>query len=309
MINTKISTKIYVKVYRDGVLFDELPVQKNLILAGQMSSLDQCGRVLHVGTGSAAPLFSDTSLVGLVATATGASWVNSTSVLNGNTYEKESSTVIDFGVGSVVGNLSELGLSGSASTGVDLDTRALFVDVLGDPTTITVTAQDQLVVTYFLTKHIAMSPVTSSVLLGGVTIDYTITPCISSFSDAGSEASYPSSIYLGGTFMYLTANDANRISVDPITFIPTSIDTGGDITQVGVSQLLLTATGNEIIHTLTMPVGSGNFQWVAATVSDGNNPAVNFVLFQIEFNGPNYITKLNTETVTFKIKEVVEQVI
>lgn len=307
MIKTKIKGSFSVKVIRHGKVISELPRQSNLILSGAMSSIQSFGTYIHVGTGSAAPVYADTSLqVFLASASNGSAWVQSASVLNGNTYEKEASKTVTFSLGAVVGNLTELGLASQPAT--NLQTRALFKDILGDPTTITVTALDQLVITYFVSKHITMTPSTSSVSLGGDTIDYTIRPCISSTGDGGSFASVPSSVYTSGA-LYLTANDANRISVDPITFIPTSLDVGGDQGPASTEVITLTATGNTIVYTVTMPTTQANYQWQAATIASGPNNSVDFILYQIEFNGPNYIVKNNTETVTFKIIETVDQVV
>lgn len=309
MIETKLDTEITVEVIRDGVVINSLENQKNLILTGMLSSLKQIGSYLHVGTGNTPPTFLDTSLDNKIANSSSSSWVNGSPTLNGSTYEKESSCVYSFALGAVVGNISELGISSSTSEGVDLHTRALFKDGIGDPTTITVTALDQLVVTYIIKKHVSMIPTTSSVISGGLPIDYTIRPCIAPNADAGSSAQYCSSIYQGApsTNLRMTVNDANRISVDPVTFIPSLIDGDGDTTSEGTHNVTTTGSGNEVVHTLTASLGEGNFQWGALTVSDGINSASNFVILQVEFNGPNYITKNNTETVTFKIKEIITQ--
>lgn len=308
MIKTTVKGSFSVQVIRNGEVIKELPRQGNLILSAKMAVLSSFGNYVHVGTGSVAPTYSDTSLGNFLASAF-ASWNTGTPVLNVNVYEKEASAVFTFALGAVVGNLSELGVASAGGSG--LQTRALFKDVLGDPTTVTVTALDQLVITYFVTKNTSMTTTTSSVMLDGNPIDYTIRPCISAGGDGGSSAIYPSSIYqpAAGVNFYLTVNDANRISVNPTTFVPTSIDANGDLSPEGSSVVTLTGTGNTILHTMTLPIESGNFQWVAATVSTIASASFTTVLFQIEFNGPNYIVKNNTETVTFKIEETVDQVV
>lgn len=53
----------------------------------------------------------------------------------------------DFGLGGVVGNLTEIGIKDYNKV---LMTRSLFKDAAGDPTTITVTSEDKLVVTYYI---------------------------------------------------------------------------------------------------------------------------------------------------------------
>ena len=310
MIKSKIQGSFSVKVFRGGKIIKELPRQGNLILQQKMAVLDRLGNYLVVGSGTTAPAYTNTTLETLVSVSAFSTWSESSPVLNTNTYEKEVVNTFTFPLGGVVGNLSELGVS-SFSNGSSVDTRALFKDGAGDPTTITVTASDQLVVTYYVKKFYDMLPVTSSVLSGGNVIDYTIRPCISSNGNAGSDAAYPSSLYqtTASSNLFMTINDANRISVNPTTYVPTSIDTSGDLLPEGLASVVTTATGNEVTHTFTAPLNQGNFQWGAATFSDANSSSVAFLFFQIEFNGPNYITKNNTEIVTFKLKEIVEQVV
>ena len=154
MIKTTVKGSFSVQVIRAGKVIVDLPRQSNLILSTAMSVISGLGVYLHVGTGSTAPTYSDTSLENFLTSANSPTWTDSPSVLNGSVYEKESSKIFTFALGSVVGNLSELGVALQAST--SLQTRALFKDGVGDPTTIVVTALDQLVVTYFVTKHTSM---------------------------------------------------------------------------------------------------------------------------------------------------------
>ena len=306
----KISGSFEIKVFRDGAVIKRLGRNKNLILSSQMASLGLLGTYLHVGSGSTPPAFSDTSLVNWVAAkqSTGG-WAEVSSSLVGDNYEREDKLEHQFNVGAVIGNISELGLSLSISQATNLDTRALLKDDIGDPTTISVGASDQLVVTYFIKKQINMLPTITSSLLNGVTIDYTIRPCISANGKAGSRAAFPSSIYLESSGMYMTVNDTNRVSIDPVTYLPTTLTSSGERTEIGGYSITLTATGSEIIHTFTMPINLGNFQWSCATFATSNSLISTYVLFQIEFNGPNYITKLDTEIVTFRLKEILSQVI
>lgn len=53
----------------------------------------------------------------------------------------------DFGLGGVVGNLTEIGIKDYNKV---LMTRSLFKDAAGNPTTITVTSEDKLVITYYI---------------------------------------------------------------------------------------------------------------------------------------------------------------
>ena len=313
MIKTTIEGSFSVQVFRDGKQILSLPRTKNLICRGGLAILQDFGGFLHVGTGGTTPVFADTSLENFLAASTSAGWSANTSVLNGSDYEKESQAIYSFAIGSVVGNIAELGVAQSSNE--TADTRALFKDGVGDPTTITLTAVDQLVITYFVKKISSMTPtvgsISATVAGSPVTIDFTIRPCIASSGDGGSSASFPASIYqtIGSTNLFMFVNDANRISVNPTTFIPTLIDGGGDTSPEGGASVALTATGSEVTHTMTFPIGTGNFQWVSATFSTSSSASVTTIFFQIEFDGPNFITKTSSDTVTFKLKEIMNQVI
>lgn len=309
MFNTMIKGSFSTKIIRCGKVIKSLPRTDNLITRGGMESLGSLSGRLFVGTGSSTPLFSNTALDSPLTSAAGAGWNDIASTLSGTNYIKESRNIITFPIGAVVGNISELSLSNS---GQDSDTRALFKDGAGDPTTITVTAQDQLVVTYFVQKTISMIPFTSSILadLDGVptAIDYTIRPCISSNGDSGEDANFPGSIYRGD--LYFRANSTNFASIAGPDYIPVQLDAGGSGPDASGSHVVvLTASGNEVTHTVTMPTNKGNLQWKALLFSPFATGDSSAMLFQLEFDGPNYITKTNTDQVVFKIKETMNQVI
>ena len=313
MINTTIEGSFSVEVIRDGKVRLSLPRAKYLITRGGMEDTQILGTILEVGTGGATPVFNDTSLENPLALIAGGSWTSSTSVLTGTDYVKESSSVFTFNIGDVVGNVAELGVK----LGSTLQTRALFKDGSGDPTTIPVTATDQLIITYFVKKTISMIPVTSSMLatLDGVstTIDFTIRPCIASSADSGSPAHYPASLYqqTSGANLYIqvNSNESNFATISGPDYIPVLVDSGYDRSDEGSSVVSLTATGNTVIHTMNTTLDQCNFKWTCATFQTFSSFDVINMMFQLEFNGPNYINKTSSDTVTFKIKETMNQVI
>lgn len=108
-----------------------------------------------VGTGATPPAVTDTALVSQLA-------VSPNGVMQSGTYSYDeigddlsAVTVMryTFAIGAVVGNISEIGIRPSGQT--NLFSRALIVDGGGSPTTITVTASDQLIVDYTLTGTIS----------------------------------------------------------------------------------------------------------------------------------------------------------
>lgn len=127
---------------------------KNLITNGGLDALGDngaFGRYCQVGSGNTAPSNTDSSLVSLIATtqtADAAVWGYSTDVgaAASSPYYQYQRLTYTFGTGVAAGNISEVGI-GWATSG-SLFSRALILDSYGDPTTITVLSDEQLIVTY-----------------------------------------------------------------------------------------------------------------------------------------------------------------
>ena len=126
----------------------------------------------HVGTSSTAPANSDTGLFGFVA---GTSNVTSktNSAAQSSPYFGIETKVYRFGIGAAEGNLSEVGVGRTTVTG-SLFSRALIVDGVGDPVTISVLSDEFLDVTFELRMYVPLVDVTGSVTLDGISRDYTI---------------------------------------------------------------------------------------------------------------------------------------
>lgn len=106
-----------------------------------------CGRFV-VGAGSAAPQVTDTALQSPVAFASAdVSRVSESSSYTRGWYEL--TVTHEFGQGQAAGNLSEIGIQHASPSG-PLWSRALILDGAGNPTTITVLADDYLTCYYTL---------------------------------------------------------------------------------------------------------------------------------------------------------------
>src|SRR5690606_4303633 len=106
-----------------------------------------CGRFV-VGSGSATPQFTDTSLQNPVAFASANSVLDSQS----SNYVRgwyEITVRHQFGQGQAAGNLSEIGIQHTSASG-PLCSRALILDGQGNPTSITVLPDDFLTCYYTL---------------------------------------------------------------------------------------------------------------------------------------------------------------
>lgn len=126
---------------------------------------------LSVGTGTTTPANSDTGLVTYLASINGRTTVSQVN-LGSTTYAGQLTLSWTFAQGAVVGNLAEVGV-GRSSGGTNLFSRARIVDGAGVPTTLTVVALDQLTVYYRITNTPVKTDLVSSVVISGVTYNYT----------------------------------------------------------------------------------------------------------------------------------------
>jgi hypothetical protein len=127
-----------------------------------------------VGTGNTTPAFTDTSLANfLVHTTTRLSTVGDV-VTSGSPYYKSWVTTFRFAEGDAAGNLAEVGVGWASNT---LFSRALILDGVGSPTTITILSDEVLDVEYEYRVYPKETDVTGTVVftgnIGG-TYDYTI---------------------------------------------------------------------------------------------------------------------------------------
>lgn len=150
-INVAVGVKGRYRMYkrRNGEITHDTGWFDNLITDQGMDYLSTGVQYLiscQVGSSSTAPQFTDVALGSRIA-GVNASGVTST-IDTDNRYAVHSRTYT-FPAGTATGNISEAGV-GTATTGNVLFSRALILDSLGIPTTITVLADEDLVVIYEL---------------------------------------------------------------------------------------------------------------------------------------------------------------
>lgn len=127
---------------------------------------------LCVGSGNATPALTDTSLQTLVA-STNTTGPASPVLSNSGSSPYYGITTIQwqFPIGGATGNLSEVGVGFSTTA---LFSRALIVDNVGSPTTITVLSTEALYVTYTLRQYVPLTDVTGNVTLNAISYAYTL---------------------------------------------------------------------------------------------------------------------------------------
>lgn len=126
--------------------------------------------ICAVGTGNATPLVTDTSLQSLLASVSN-NISRSLTAQGSSPYYASIIHTHQFGFGAATGNLSEVGI-GTGTT--SLFSRALILDGVGAPTTITVLSNEALSVTYELRQYVPLTDVTGTINIGGVDYNYTI---------------------------------------------------------------------------------------------------------------------------------------
>jgi len=207
---TKLSGEYRLVIKRNGEEIDT-GWFKNVILNQGLDQLGTNGNVLNgyarVGTGTTAPAVTDTQLQAQVAASN--SGPSNVTVVNSGApnYTTLSTYEYTFTQGAVVGNISEVGV-GWATTGATLFSRALIVDNMGVPTTITLTAIDQLTIYYRLNASQPTTDTTTSVTISSVSYPYTIrTALAASFASVGATFQYGYGFTrLNGVLLY--GNDA-----------------------------------------------------------------------------------------------------
>lgn len=181
-----------IRLYRKGLgLVKELEFDNIITDAGldhlggrPFSSVSSSGIVywMHLGTGTSEPSAADTALTAPVTNGVKrhGSGVTITQNWNRATFFGEDPPRVrivrtytgTYTAGAIVGNLSEVGVGpGTTSTPDSLFSRALILDSLGNPTTVTATADDTVVVVYTLTLDFT-GKTSGSITVGGISYDY-----------------------------------------------------------------------------------------------------------------------------------------
>lgn len=177
----------------------------------------------RVGTGTANPAFSDTQLVNQV----GSSALGTASSIipyGAPTYKSEIIMRYAFTQGQVIGNITEIGI-GWAQTGPTLFSRTLVKDAADNPTNLTLTALDTLLIYYKITVNPPIVDYVSTTILNSTTtLTYT-----SRISTAGSFYNSSDTFLVDGNAPYIVSNTGNRFvafcsgsTLGPITGIPST---------------------------------------------------------------------------------------
>jgi len=155
----KVSGVYGIKVLRnagtDKEHLEDFGESPNMLLDGfferfAIGNLSTSGWYMFVGSGATPVDATQTQLVSQVGSYDIMSVTLNDNIKVGNDYISSSTGIAEWNIGSIVGNISEVGARIGNQIGSTVDSRALIVDSQGNPTTITVTAEDKLVISYTL---------------------------------------------------------------------------------------------------------------------------------------------------------------
>lgn len=180
-ITTSMSGMYKFSLERSDGTVEETDWMDNMILN---SGLDQLGDhdnqatslyYLQVGTGTIPVDATQTILQSYLAVATYAGAAN-LSNSGAPLYQTELIVTYTFPQGTVVGNITEVGVSQSRAAADPLFSRCLITDATGTPTALTVVALDQLTVYYKLTVRPNVTDSAGSFVINNTTYNYVSRP-------------------------------------------------------------------------------------------------------------------------------------
>ena len=259
--------------------FDNLVTNNGLDLFGDsLASIQYC----QVGTGSATPANGNTALASRVA---GTSTIQNTSegAQSSAPYFCWVQNTYRFAEGVAAGNLAEVGIG--ASSAANLFSRALILDNMGSPTTITVLSDEVLDVTYELRVYPPDEDFEGTVTLDSV--DYDV---VGRAAGVNSNAYW--SIYYTGTNNVAQLASAYNGAIAGVTGIPS----GSASAATSISTASYSAASLLRDATLNWGLESGNLAGGISAVM------VRFGVGTYQFSFSPAIPKTNTNVLALTVR-------
>lgn len=246
----------------------------------------------QVGSGNAAPAVTDTQLQTYMAGV--AALLSSTSIQPSSPYYASNILTYRFPAGTATGNISEIGTGWTTTTG-NLFSRALILDDLGSPTTITKLANEILDATYEFRVYPPEVDTTGSILISGDSYDYT--------ARASNVTTYNISANDGGWGVG-AGGGAVAIKGQPSTMLAFTGAIGA-ITAGPTGSSAQTTSVNPIAYIPATLYNEGTLVWDITATNIGSYMSVrvrwNLAEFQVEFDPVIPKTTINELQLTFRI--------
>ena len=257
--------------------YEPVPIFPNLITNGGLERMaenaDWVSRT-YVGSGSAAPDFDDSAMNNFVASTT-TDQASTTGAQSTAPYFTWRRITRRFSAGQAAANLSEVGIGWATA----LFSRALIVDADGNPTTITVGAEQFLDVTYEFRFYPKTTDDTGSFTLTGSvggTYDYIFRAAtVTSSSLASGWIVFVSGSNMGQT----AAANADRVFRDGVISGVTGAPSGANSV---ISQAVLAYAAGSLQRKFTMSAGIGDSNFATGVRSAYLRMGIG--MFQIQFD-------------------------
>ena len=178
-LNARLMGEYCVEIKRGDGTTETTGWFKNLILNQGLDRLgvtsnDAVIAYAQVGSGTATPAVTDTQLQTYVASSASNSQADSVSNSGSPDYYGQLTWEFVFTQGAVVATIGEVGVGWGNTAGNNLFSRALILDNLGSPTTISVTSIDQLTIYYRLRVYPPLTDVTGTINISSTNYNYTL---------------------------------------------------------------------------------------------------------------------------------------
>lgn len=176
----KVGVKGFYKIQvirADGSVKRELEFENLITDWGLNSMFTITGRRITyfgVGTSNATPAVTDVALGNFLARVQITSAISNTNSGAIPTPWNQSRFYARFNAGVAAGNISEIGVGIDNGSAITTFSRALIVDGVGNPTTITVLSDEYLDVYYYLRVYPPTGDVTGTIMDGATAYNYTI---------------------------------------------------------------------------------------------------------------------------------------
>ncbi len=299
-INLSMSGQYMMQVKRSGIIINETPWFDNMILN---SGLDNLGKEVNflqycfTGSGNSTVSANNTSLASKIETTSGSPAqyaANYSQYSNSGAPNYETTTDISytFAQGEVVGNISEVGI-GPNLDGTELFSRSLVTTSTGQPTSIAVTAMDELTITYRLKLKPNVNTTTGSFTIGGQTIGY-------SCMVGGAETFGHPILLIGGSFSKLVSGGSGGYAY---TSSSPTLDLGTVVENNFVGDYELT-TGYFSTSAIDNPYVNGSFRRTGALIwgpTQALDPrGIKGIIMQYGYSGANITYKYRFNTPIMK---------
>lgn len=253
----------------------------------------------QVGTGTAAPTNADTTLQTYHAGTDSRVYISGTN--SGSPYYYSEDYVrYNFATGAATGNLSEVGIGPSTSSGSNLFSRELIRDANGNPTTITIASNEAIRVHYKLRHYPPLIDVVTTVngTIDGTPSTRTITRRA---SDVDTYTNWVSGYNLGNASLFGGATDSSGAHAYTGTIGSITGGPSGS-SYASTSQSTATYSSGSYSRTRTATwntiTANANIKSVIfANANVGNRAGI----FQAEFNTTLNKTSLQQLTLEFRI--------